>query len=148
MADEQAKASDTNPATMERSEHKRFSENHFNRAQTLAAWLLATLVAINSAAGAAVLSALKGDQRGAAMWFASGVVLAVVSGILSWAEAHDRAGLHYVLSREKPSGKEGRLRDRCDKRAPLLAELAIGANVISLLLFVVGCLWAALAPES
>jgi hypothetical protein len=130
-------------AEEKRREHKRFSENHYGRSQTLAAWLLGTLVAINTSGAAAVIAAVKDADRQPAIAFATGIVLAVVSGICSWTEAHGRAGYHYVESLQAPDQMAMRTKRVAEWQMKSFELLSPVLNVLSLLAFVVGCFWAA-----
>lgn len=118
-----------------RRERKRLSENHYNRAQAIAAWLLATLVAVNGGALATDL------MKGYPVPFVAGIVLAVLSGFASWQEAQDRTGLHYVESLpETALTAAGRkLYDTWRWRWPALRLGAKWLNWASLLAFVTGC---------
>jgi hypothetical protein len=122
-----------------RAEHKRFSENHYNRAQTIAAWLLATLVAVNTSGGVAIVSAAKRTDRQPALAFALGVALAVLSGLCTWGEALNYAGFHYVKSQERPTAEEEEMRDGSNMLAPRLATAALWLNGAALTAFIVGC---------
>jgi hypothetical protein len=74
-----------------RKERRRLSENHYNRAQAIAAWLLATLVAVN---GGALAADLAKDHPSS---FVIGVILAILSGFASWQER--RIGPDCITSR-------------------------------------------------
>lgn len=130
-----------------RREHKRFSENHYNRAQTLAAWLLATLVAVNTSGAAAILTAAKGADRQPAIMFAIGVALAVASGMCSWAEAFRHSDFHFGESHAPDDLNEADKRrwDRSKTLAPMYADLAVALNILALSGFVIGCIWASQA---
>jgi hypothetical protein len=134
---------DAATAKQRRDEHKRFSENHYNRAQTLAAWLLATVVAVNTSGAAGLMAAAEGADRQPAIAFAAGVALAVMSGLASWAEAYNHAGLHFVKSLEAPSEDERSRCTKCEWWAPRLASTALVLNVAALVAFVAGCVWSA-----
>lgn len=136
----------------------------FTRADALAAWLLATLVAINtSGAGASALS-LSANKR-AAIAFAAGVFLAVLSGMTSWGEAYSHGS---ALSVERLSAQWRQLMERGEQRldpqivdesvkfiesglwyrtrivfARALFPIAFILNVLSLSAFAIGCLMAA-----
>lgn len=118
-----------------RRERKRLSEIHYNRAQALAAWLLATLVAVNGGALATNLGKVN------AVPFVAGIVLAIVSGFASWQEAQDRSGLHYVESLPDASlTAYGRKRSNTWRwRWPALGLAAKWLNWASLSAFIVGC---------
>lgn len=129
--------SDTGQEDAHRVERKRLSENHYNRAYSVAAWLLATLVAVNGGA-----LATKFVEREHAAWFVAGVVLAILSGFASWQEAQDRSGLHYVESLPKDNvTAHGLRREETWKwrwRASNLAAKLL--NYASLVAFISGCL--------
>jgi len=118
-----------------RRERKRLSENHYNRAQALAAWLLATLVAVNGGALATDIGKVSAAP------FVVGIVLAVLSGFASWQEAQDRSALHYVESLpEAALTPYGRKRSGTWRwRWPALRLLAKWLNWASLVAFIVGC---------
>jgi hypothetical protein len=130
-------------AEAKRREHKRFSESHYNRAQTLAAWLLATLVAVNTSGAAAIIAAAKGADRQPAIAFAIGVALAVASGMCSWGEAHAHAGIHYVRSLAIWDEEDRKTRRVAERQADAFALWSPILNVISLTTFIVGVSWAA-----
>ncbi len=96
-----------------REERKRLSENHFNKANTLGAWLLATLVATNAAAAVATLSRAKeaGGLADAALASGGGAVLAILSGFFAVWEANDRSALYYWES----YGEENMTEDGLDR---------------------------------
>jgi hypothetical protein len=139
MADEPPQLSPSEEAR--RAESKRFSEHNYNRAQTLAAWLLATLVAVNTSGAAAILTAKL--HYAALSGFSGGVVFAILSGIASWGEAFNKAGLHYVQSLPAPDEDEQRTADKCKKWAPRLFAAALVFNMLALAGFIVGCVIAA-----
>ncbi|SOB86749.1 hypothetical protein SAMN06297144_1858 [Sphingomonas guangdongensis] len=119
-----------------RKQRKRLSETHYMRGQSISAWLLATLVAINGGA----LATSRVAQANA--WpFVIGVVIAVIGGFVMTQEAQDRTAFHYLESLAdtniKPYGKT--LKRRLEWRWPMLRLLARTLNVASLSLFVVGC---------
>jgi hypothetical protein len=127
-----------------RVERKRLSENHFNRAHTLAAWLLATLVAVNGGAGITLLSRIEAigpAARAPSLAFVIGVSLAIVSGFASWWEAQDRSLLYYLESlRDDQLSAEGTKRKSfLPARVGLLRKTARGTNYASLLCFFIGC---------
>lgn len=127
-----------------RAERKRVSENYFNRAHSLAAWLLATLVAVNGAAALAILghdSASLPKLISAATAFTFGVIFALFSGLFSWNEAQDKNSLYYLQSLREEQLEEvaQRLRRRYAWRAPMFKYLAISTNYVSMTAFVVGC---------
>jgi uncharacterized membrane protein len=126
-----------------RKEHKRLSENHYNRSQTLAAWLLATLVTVNTSGAAALIAATQGADRQPAIAFAIGVALAIASGMCSWGEAHAHAGLHYVKSLTELDEEDKRTQRVAEWQASAFALWSPILNVLSLLSFVVGAFWAA-----
>lgn len=128
-----------------RRERKRLSENHYNRANSLAAWLLATLVAVN---GGAV--AIDGVGRAYGLPFVVGIVAAILSGFASWQEAQDRMGLHYIESLDPANRTK-----QADRRESLWAwrgpALRIAAKVLnwaSLGAFIAGCVLAAQRPAT
>ena len=131
-----------------RAERKRVSENYFNRAHSLAAWLLATLVAVN---GAAVLGIMGRDPPvpaglvTAAIPFTLGIILALVSGLSSWNEAQDKNSLYYIqsLREDQLEPIAQRLKRRYSWRAPVFKFLAITTNYLAMAAFVIGC-WMAL----
>ena len=129
--------------TEKRREHKRFSENHYNRSQTLAAWLLATLVAVNTSGAAAIIAATKDADRQPAIAFAIGVALAIASGMCSWGEAHAQAGLHYVRSLVELSEEDQRTKRIAEWQASAFWLWSPILNGLSLLAFIVGTFWAA-----
>jgi hypothetical protein len=130
-----------------RVERKRLSENYFNRAHTLAAWLLATLVAVNGGAVIAIVSrqALPTGAYRPAMVFVVGLVLALASGLLSWWEAQDRSGLYYIesLRPDRRTIWASKRMHRLQRRVSFLRKAARFANYASLFVFVAGCGWAA-----
>lgn len=90
---------DTKPLTRDeliKTENRRLSEVSHAKAQSIAAWLLATLVAVNTSGAGAVL-ALDANHD-AAIAFASGVFLAILSGMASWGEATVGAVVLFMLS--------------------------------------------------
>ena len=130
-----------------RKERKRLSEHHFNRAHTLGAWLLATLVGVNGAAAGAVLSSssLEHSDRVAALAFVAGIVLAVVAGFFTSQEARDHSTRSYVES-VKPAnrGAWGQHFLTLSKRRGRVAGIAARlANYASLGSFVAGVWWLA-----
>jgi zinc transporter ZupT len=130
----------------ERAEFKRFSEHHYGRAQTLAAWLLATLVAVNSGAGLSLLSAARPPNESLAqpvLAFVAGVVCAILSGLASWQAAFDQAGTNFLKSKAtRTSAQDNELR-KWGKRGTNLEKGSRLLNAASLLCFVGGCAWAA-----
>jgi hypothetical protein len=118
-----------------RRERKRLSENYYNRAHSIAAWLLATLVAVNGAALATDLG------KNHPLPFVIGVVLAVLSGFASWQEAEDKTGLHYIesLPSDAVTGHGRKRFSRWRWRWPALRLAAKVLNWGSLSVFVVGC---------
>lgn len=127
--------SDPQEQAAHRRERKRLSENHYNRAQAVAAWLLATLVAVNGGALATDLA------KAHPLPFVVGVVLAILSGFASWQEAQDRTGLHYLESLPGAALTEYG-RNRFETWRWRWAALRFAAKVLnwgSLLAFVVGC---------
>lgn len=131
-------------AEEKRREHKRFSENHYNRSQTLAAWLLATLVAVNTSGAAAIIAAVKDADRQPAIAFAVGVALAIASGMCSWGEAHAHAGLHYVKSLATWDEEDRKTKRIAEWQANAFALWSPILNVLSLIASIVGASWAAL----
>lgn len=123
-----------------RRERKRLSENHYLRAQALAAWLLATLVGVN---GGAIAIDFTGQEHAAP--FAVGVVLALVSGFASWQESQDRTGLHYVesLRAENVTDFGKRKQQTWRWRSRVMNLVAKVANIGSLAAFIMGCVWIA-----
>jgi hypothetical protein len=128
------------------NERKRLSENHYNRANTIGAWLLATLVATNLAAAAAVMS--YGNDRPVSEMlpltaFVIGVVSAIVSGFVATMEARKRSTLYYLESYgEEALEPEGlALLQNSRMVAPRLSRIARWLNYGSLGSFVIGCLW-------
>jgi hypothetical protein len=132
--------SDAGQEEAHRLERKRLSENHYNRAHALAAWLLATLVAVNGGA-----LATKFVERQHSAWFVAGVVLAILSGFASWQEAQDRTGLHYIESLPRanitPYGAKRAATWRWRWRALNLSAKVL--NCLSLATFIAGCLFVA-----
>ncbi|MDT0576023.1 hypothetical protein RM533_07465 [Croceicoccus sp. F390] len=120
-----------------RAERKRLSENHYIRAQAMAAWLLATLVAINGGALATNLVSVSDATP-----FVSGIILAVLSGFASWQEAQDRSGLHYLES--LPAGRTTafglKLKRKWQWRGPASGVAAKLLNWLSSGAFVIGCM--------
>jgi hypothetical protein len=131
-----------------RKERKRLSENHYNRAQGLAAWLLATLVAVN---GAAVIAILTRDHpvpdadRLPAIAFIAGVILAITSGFCSWRDAYQRSSLYYFesLRADQLTAVGQRRKERAATWSKLLAPLTRYTNYAALFAFVGGCVWSA-----
>ena len=132
-------------AADKRREHKRFSENHYNRAQTLAAWLLATLVAVNTSAAAAIIATVKDADRQPAVAFAAGVASAVASGMFSWGEAFKHSDYHYGEIQEKLNKADRSRQESSKKLAPFFASAAVTLNIVSLAFFVAGYIWSARA---
>lgn len=132
-----------------REERKRLSENHFNRANTLGAWLLATLVATNVAAAVASLSRAKDAPTfsDVALVFGGGTVLAILSGFFAVWEAGNRSALYYWESYgEENITEEGLLRvDKLVGRAPRLTWSVRVLNMLSLACLVAGMFLAWLA---
>jgi hypothetical protein len=131
-----------------RKERKRLSENHYNRAQALAAWLLATLVAVNGGAAIAIVAREHPVPDGArlpALAFIAGVVLAITSGFCSWRDAYHRSSLYYFesLRPDQLTSSGERRKKRAAAWSALLAPLARYVNYAALAAFVVGCVWAA-----
>lgn len=130
-----------------RAERKRLSENYFNRAHTLAAWLLATLVAVNGGAVLATVSRAAPVPEGAykpALLFLLGLALALASGLFSWWEAQDRSALYYVESL-RPDQRTARATKKMAewrRRTGYLRKAARFANYGSLFAFIGGCAWA------
>ncbi|WP_140418389.1 hypothetical protein [Sphingomonas mucosissima] len=118
-----------------RRERKRLSENHYNRAHAIAAWLLATLVAVNAATFATDLGKVHPEP------FVAGIVLAILSGFASWQEAQDKTGLYYIESLPETAVTDhGRkLSRRWRWRGTALRLAARGLNWASLVAFLVGC---------
>jgi hypothetical protein len=130
----------------------------FNRADSLAAWLLATLVTINTSGTGAAL-ALQANKE-AAIAFASGIILAVLSGMTSWGEAYNRGAAltlerlisefrhirSYAAISEAMNFKDGEIlppefTDR-SARIQFLFKSAFLLNLLSLAAFAVGCILA------
>ncbi|MFN3387418.1 MAG: hypothetical protein ACK40O_00690 [Allosphingosinicella sp.] len=135
-------------AAEHRRERKRLSENQFNRAQSLAAWLLATLVAVNGGAVVAILSIQEAARDGGRLptvAFTIGIVLAVLSGFCSWREAYHKSKLYYFesLRDDQLTSAAKKHKVRAGSRATLLGRFARYTNYGSLLGFVAGCVWAA-----
>lgn len=131
-----------------RKERKRLSENHYNRAQSLAAWLLATLVAVNGSATLTTLSRAAPLPNGArlpALAFVVGLILAIISGFSSWRDAQDRSGLYYLESlRPDQLGDEGKRRKLIlVARSRWLGAAARYTNYASLAALITGLAWAA-----
>lgn len=130
----------------ERKESKRFSEHHYGRAQNLAAWLLATLVAVNSGAALALLSferSLDLDLHKTAAAFVAGVVTAILSGFASWQAAFDQAGEYFVLSKASKGPAEEKNLKLWQTRGKFLEIASRVLNYASLGLFIFGCALAA-----
>ena len=119
-----------------RKQRKRLSETNYMRAQALAAWLLATLVAVNGGALATDFT-----KVGDAPPFVMGVVLAILSGFSSWQEAQDRSGMHYIesLAAENITQYGQKLECKLQWRAPALRFAAKALNWSALAAFVIGC---------
>lgn len=128
-----------------RIERKRLSENHYNRAQGLAAWLFATLVASNGAAALALLSTDQNINKAPALLFTAGVILAIMAGRYSWLEAWDKSGIFYAESlRDHQIEREGRARlTFWRRRARRSHVFARAAMLMSLWAFIVACGWTA-----
>lgn len=131
-----------------RIERKRLSENYFNRSHTLAAWLLATLVAVNGGAVLATISRPHPVPAGAyepALAFVLGLTLALASGLCSWWEAQDRSALYYIesLRPDRRTASASRRMVKLKRSASTLRKAARFANYGSLITFVAGCGWAA-----
>jgi hypothetical protein len=122
------------------------SESNRSRVDSLSAWLLATLVAVNtSGAGATLLADGKGSiaNKAAAVAFATGICLAILSGVLARTEASRRATFHYYRSLKRTGDRHWAsdselLRGwRWTKR---IARAALTLNLLSLAAFAVGCI--------
>jgi hypothetical protein len=131
-----------------RLERKRLSENYFNRAQTLSAWLLATLAAVNGGAILATISRPTPIPTGAhkpAIVFVLGLAMALTSGLCSWWEAQDRSALYYIESL-RPDRRTVAANARLLRLKRRVSHLRIAArltNYGSLFAFLGGCAWAA-----
>jgi antibiotic biosynthesis monooxygenase (ABM) superfamily enzyme len=115
----------------------------------LAAWLLATLVAVNGGAGLTMLSRIEIAHDGArvpALVFVFGVIFAILSGLASWWEAQDRSSLYYVESLREDQRSERAKREKSfwARRARCLRKTARWVNYASLASFLIGCALAAL----
>jgi hypothetical protein len=105
--------------------------SYYGRADSIALWLLATLVAVNTSGAGAAL-AMKVNEE-AAIPFASGVFMAILSGMSSWGEAYLRAYAYRVreMKEEYPSRWFW---------ARVLFRTAFALNLLSLAAFAVGCI--------
>jgi hypothetical protein len=136
-----------------REERKRLSENHFNRANTIGAWLLATLAATNLAAAAAVLAFAKGGPASAAssaFAFVAGVIAAILSGFVASIEAGLRSRLYYLESygEERLTAEGLKHLKRAKWWAPRLSWTGRLLNGLSLLAFIIGAVWIAKSISS
>jgi hypothetical protein len=126
-----------------REDHKRMSVEQFNRASGIAAWLLATLVAVNtSGAGASLAFAKNMEAAGA---FAIGIVLAIFSGITSWLEAFSLAQAHHFASLDESDlryDEEMLQKYRVTRQSRSLLLNSFVSNILSLAAFSVGCVLA------
>jgi hypothetical protein len=130
-----------------RKERKRLSENHYNRAQALAAWLLATLVAVNGGATVAIITSkgeLPDSARLPSIAFTAGLILAIISGFCSWRDAYHRSSLYYFESlRVDQLGASARRKmESAATWSKRLAPWARYTNFASLAAFLTGCVWA------
>jgi hypothetical protein len=128
-----------------RAERKRLSENNYNRAQSLAAWLMATLVATNGAGAATLLGGaaplVESVGTRPVLCFIGGVIAALTAGFGSWLEAQDRSGLHYWESRPSAGLSNEAARQMCwlQFKSAWFRRAARVANATSLAAFIVGC---------
>jgi len=106
-------------------------QSYYGRADSIALWLLATLVAVNTSGTGAAL-ALAANKE-AAIAFASGVFMAILSGMSSWGEAYNRA--YAYRGREKEDSWRWFW-------ARVLFRAALALNLLSLTAFAVGCIMA------
>jgi hypothetical protein len=124
--------------------HKMLSESSVSRVDSLSAWLLATLVAVNtSGAGATLLAANKAASMNklAAAAFATGICMAILSGMISRMEASKRVS-HHSDANMKWIWDDAEERTRYDsvgRQIIFLSRVGFALNLVSLSAFAVGC---------